>query len=69
MFFVTLFRQTGSLFTRKDSLKMMYIHRNMSEYFAKQTLLLIYCAFVGINNKIIHNAPYVIQDIIFNSPP
>jgi len=38
--------------TKQNSLKMMSIHRNMSECFTKQTLLLICSAFVGLNKII-----------------
>jgi len=35
----------------KHSLKMMSVHWHMLEYCMKQTLLLIYYAFIGLNNK------------------
>jgi hypothetical protein len=38
-------------YVRKDSLKMMSINRNMTEYLKKYTLLLIYCASVCLINK------------------
>jgi hypothetical protein len=47
----------------------MQIHRNLSEYFTKYTLLLIYCAFIGINHKTVHNAQYIHEYILFSSPP
>lgn len=39
-------------FLRKGSLKKMEIHRNTQKCFTKQTLLLMYCAFIGLNNKL-----------------
>jgi hypothetical protein len=37
---------------RRESLKMMSIHRNMSEYFSLMTLFLILRIFVGLNNEL-----------------
>ena len=31
---------------------MMYVHGNIAEHFIKYTLLIIYCAFVGLNNRL-----------------
>jgi hypothetical protein len=39
------------VYIRKDSLKKIEIHQNMSEYCTKHTLLLMYSTFVGLNNK------------------
>jgi len=40
-----------SIYIRKKPLKLTQTHRNMSECFRIQTLLLTYCEFVGLNNK------------------
>jgi hypothetical protein len=37
----------------------------MSGYFTKQTLLLIYCAFVGLNNKAVSGFNQTKQYILF----
>jgi hypothetical protein len=49
--FISFIDSVTLAYIRKDSLKMMKIHGDMSKYFMKRTLLLIYCVFVGLNNK------------------
>ena len=46
---------------------MMQIHRNMSQYFTKYTLLLIYYVFAGLNNKLykMHGTYIKIACIVF----